>query len=97
MMDSESTTARRTVSERILRKVGEKPCCSRDGSFEGSGMIRPIGWAWTWMRTFTGGGMILALVEADERKEAALVADDAQAAAAEANARTQAEREPALR
>jgi hypothetical protein len=49
------------------------------------------------MRTFTGGGMILALVEAEERKEAALAADDVQAAAAEANAQTQAEREPALR
>ena len=53
-------------------------------------------WAWSWMRTLTGGEMILALVEAEEREEAELVADDAQAAAVEAHAPAQAEREAAL-
>jgi hypothetical protein len=66
------------------------------GSSESSGVIRFIRWAWSWMRTFTGGEMILALVEAEEREEAELVADDAQAAAAEVNAPAQPEREAAL-
>jgi hypothetical protein len=59
-------------------------------------MIRFIRWAWSWMRTFNGGEMILALVEAEEREKAELVAYDAQPASAEANAPAQAEREAAL-
>ena len=66
------------------------------GSSEGSGMNRFNRWAGSWMRTFSGVEMIVALVEAEE-SEAKLVADDAQAAAAEATAQAQAERGAALR